>query len=161
MNHPTLSAALRALAGLLPLLAAGCGTTGADRVEVPAPPHTEPEAVVETLHGAEVADPYRWLEDQEAPRTREWITEQNEYTDSILGALPGRERLREIVTDMLQFESIGAPVESPWLVHLSLSAHRGGPVADTEGMLEAIVERELAALGRLWQDTVTGGVPLF
>ena len=37
------------------------------------PPETRAEAVVEVLHGVEIADPYRWLEDQESPETRAWI----------------------------------------------------------------------------------------
>ena len=32
---------------------------------------------VEVLHGLEIPDPYRWLEDQESPETRDWIDRQN------------------------------------------------------------------------------------
>ncbi len=35
------------------------------------PPYSQVEAVTEVLHGVPVTDPYRWLEDQESPRTRE------------------------------------------------------------------------------------------
>ena len=38
-----------------------------------APPPTRVEVVTDTLHGVVIEDPYRWLEDQEAPETREWI----------------------------------------------------------------------------------------
>ena len=96
----------------LSLVLGACGTTESGRVETAPPPTTAAESVVDTLHGVEVADPYRWLEDQEAPRTREWIARQNEYTDSILERAPGREELRELVTRLLQFESIGSPVEA-------------------------------------------------
>jgi prolyl oligopeptidase len=47
------------------------------------------------MHGVAILDPYRWLEDQQSPATRAWITQQNTYTRSILDAVPGRNRLRE------------------------------------------------------------------
>jgi len=45
-------------------------------------PDTRREPVVETLHGVEIADPYRWLEDQDAPPTREWIAAEAAKTRS-------------------------------------------------------------------------------
>jgi len=95
---------------LLPLV--GCGATSPARVAIGPPPVSEAGTIVDTLHGVDVPDPYRWLEDQDAERTRGWIARQNEYTDSVLHELPGREALRELVGEMLQFEAIGAPVEA-------------------------------------------------
>ena len=43
-------------------------------------PHTRRDDTVDTLHGHEVADPYRWLEDPDAPETRAWVAEQNRLT---------------------------------------------------------------------------------
>ena len=37
------------------------------------PPFSDSERVTEILHGVSVTDPYRWLEDQDSPRTRNWI----------------------------------------------------------------------------------------
>lgn len=46
-------------------------------------PQTEKREPVETLHGVDIFDPYRWLEgDNEA--VEEWVTAQNEYADSHL-----------------------------------------------------------------------------
>jgi len=75
------------------------------------PPATRVEIVKETLHGVEVADPYRWLEDQESKETREWIEGQNRYTQSILSALPGRAKLKQRLTELLKIESVDMPVE--------------------------------------------------
>ena len=80
-------------------------------IDVPPPPPTEVREVVDTLHGVEVPDPYRWLEDQEAPETRAWIDAQNAYTDTVLNALPGREELRAVAASVLERDAIGLPYE--------------------------------------------------
>jgi len=60
---------------------------------------------MELLHGVTVCDPYRWLEDQDSPRTREWLGAQHEYARSYLDAIPGRDRIRERVPDLLDVET--------------------------------------------------------
>src|SRR5258708_35306323 len=42
-------------------------------------PKTRTDNVTETVHGVQIKDPYRWLEDQNSPETRAWIGEQNAY----------------------------------------------------------------------------------
>lgn len=74
------------------------------------PPTTRVDAVTETIHGATITDPYRWLEDQNSPETRAWINAQNEYSASVLGALPGRNQIRERLTQLLKIDTIGVPV---------------------------------------------------
>ena len=41
-------------------------------------------AVLETLHGVEVADPFRWLEETDAPEVKAWTAEQNAATRAAL-----------------------------------------------------------------------------
>ena len=48
--------------------------------QTPKPPATRQDSVREVIHGVEIVDPYRWLEDQESPETRAWIDAQNTYT---------------------------------------------------------------------------------
>jgi prolyl oligopeptidase len=55
------------------------------------PPRTRRDAVVDTLHGVEVADPYRWLEAGDDPEVQQWVADQNRYTRSALDAIPDRE----------------------------------------------------------------------
>ena len=55
-------------------------------------PRTERLDVVDHLHGHAVADPYRWLEDPDDPRTRAWSTAQDQLARGHLDALPGRDR---------------------------------------------------------------------
>ena len=52
------------------------------------PPYSQIETVTEMLHGVSVADPYRWLEDQELPRTRQWLAAQTWYARSYLDSIP-------------------------------------------------------------------------
>ena len=88
------------------------GCTGEESgVTVPSPPPTEAQDVADTLHGVEVADPYRWLEDQAALATRAWIDQQNAYTDTVLHQLPGRDALRAIAGTVLARDTVGLPYE--------------------------------------------------
>jgi prolyl oligopeptidase len=80
---------------------------------VAAPPLTPAEPVSETLHGVQITDPYRWLEDQNSPRTRAWIEEQTAYTRAYMEAIPGREQIRERVKELLAAKGI---VSEPWNV---------------------------------------------
>jgi prolyl oligopeptidase len=73
------------------------------------PPKTDVEEVRETVQGVEVVDPYRWLEDQNSPRTRVWINAENAYTDSLLSRIPGRDALREKLAALYKVESMSAP----------------------------------------------------
>ena len=75
------------------------------RVLMEPPPYSRVEAVTEVLHGVPVTDPYRWLEDQESPRTREWLSAQTRYARSYLDFIPGRERIRERIGQLLDVET--------------------------------------------------------
>jgi prolyl oligopeptidase len=70
-----------------------------------APPYSPVEAVTEILHGVSVTDPYRWLEDQQSPQTREWLDAQHEYSRSYLDAIPGRNRIRDRIRELLDVET--------------------------------------------------------
>ncbi len=69
------------------------------------PPHSTAEPVTEIFHGVSVTDPYRWLEDQDSPRTRAWIEEQTRYARSYLDNIPGRERIRKRIREFLAVET--------------------------------------------------------
>ena len=101
----------RRIAGIAGAALTAACAAGEPGIDVPPPPPTEVREVVDTLHGVEVPDPYRWLEDQEAPGTRAWIDAQNAYTDRVLNALPGRAELRALAASVLERETIGLPYE--------------------------------------------------
>ncbi len=73
------------------------------------PPETRTDNVKDVLHGVELVDPYRWLEDQEAPETRAWIDKQNAYTRSLIDPLAGRDALAKRIGELLKVDSIGTP----------------------------------------------------
>jgi len=74
-------------------------------------PATRRDDVQEVLHGTTISDPYRWLEDQNSPETRAWITEQNNYTHSLLDSLPGRSALENRLAELKKIEGIHSPFE--------------------------------------------------
>lgn len=70
-----------------------------------APPFSPVEPVTEVLHGVSVTDPYRWLEDQDSPRTRQWIEEQRAFARVCLDHFPGRDRIRQRIREFLAVET--------------------------------------------------------
>ena len=69
------------------------------------PPYSPLEPVTEVMHGVAIMDPYRWLEDQDSPRTRDWLQAQQEYARSYLDSIPGRGHIRERIRDLLDVET--------------------------------------------------------
>ena len=64
------------------------------------PPATEVRTVRETIHGVEIADPYRWLEDLRSEEVRAFFRSQGDFARSELDRIPGRApllaRIREL-----------------------------------------------------------------
>lgn len=86
-----------------------CTSAQDSNLAVKSPPKTRTDDVVEKIHGVEIADPYRWLEDQQAPETRHWIDEENAYTRSVLDALPSRDKIGKRFAELLRVTTIGTP----------------------------------------------------
>ncbi len=72
-------------------------------------PTTRRDNFKETLHGVEIADPYRWLEDQQSPETRTWITQQVAYTKSILGGYKGRDAIVKRLSALDRIDRVTSP----------------------------------------------------
>ncbi|MFQ5817769.1 MAG: prolyl oligopeptidase family protein [Terriglobia bacterium] len=87
----------------------GAAVAGAQAPAPKLPPKTRTDNVKEILHGVEIVDPYRWLEDQQSPETRAWIDAQNEYTQSVIGSLAGREQLKQRLTELMKIDTLGQP----------------------------------------------------
>src|SRR5437660_7362735 len=68
-------------------------------------PYSPVEAVTEIMHGIKITDPYRWLEDQESRRTREWISAQTRYARVHLDSTPNRESIRQRIRELLDVDT--------------------------------------------------------
>src|SRR5882724_6462706 len=76
------------------------------------PPASSVDILTEVLHGVTIADPYRWLEEQHSPQTRNWLKQQTAYTKTYFAALTNRDAIRERVQQLLAPETI----LDPWKV---------------------------------------------
>ncbi len=72
-------------------------------------PLARAEAVIDTLHGKAIADPYRWMEDIEDTGVRSWIDAENELTRRILDGIPGRSAFEKRLSEILSIGTIGVP----------------------------------------------------
>ncbi len=72
-------------------------------------PQTRQVDQIDDYHGTPVADPYRWLEDLDAPETEAWIQAQNQVTFAYLDQIPSREQIKERLTKLWNYERYSAP----------------------------------------------------
>ncbi|WP_067477685.1 prolyl oligopeptidase family serine peptidase [Actinomadura hibisca] len=76
----------------------------------PSYPPAPREDITEDLHGHPTDDPYRWLENRDDPGTRVWLAAEDDLFHEVVDALPGRERLRKRLGELLAAGSVGTPV---------------------------------------------------
>nr|WP_277608733.1 prolyl oligopeptidase family serine peptidase [Microbulbifer elongatus] len=72
-------------------------------------PQTRKDEVVDTYFGTEVADPYRWLEDDRSEETEAWVKAQNEVTFGYLDQIPYRDTLKQRLEALWNYEKVGSP----------------------------------------------------
>ena len=65
--------------------------------------------LVEELHGHQVADPYRWLEDPDSAETQGWLAAQESLWERYREGLAHRESFTARVRDLLRVGSVGLP----------------------------------------------------
>jgi prolyl oligopeptidase len=73
----------------------------------PQPPFTRVSEAVDSLHGVDLRDPYRWLEDVSSPEVRAWVAEQRAHTRSVLDRLPSRAAVARRLEEALGCGAIG------------------------------------------------------
>ena len=64
---------------------------------------------VDDYHGVKVADPYRWLENTDAPETHAWVEAENKLTFSYLDQIPYRQAIRDRLTKLWNYERFTIP----------------------------------------------------
>ncbi|GAC23909.1 prolyl oligopeptidase [Paraglaciecola mesophila KMM 241] len=72
-------------------------------------PKTQKGDVTDTYFGKQVADPYRWLEDDMSSETEQWVQAENAVTQAYLAQVPSRDKLKERLKVLLDYEKVGAP----------------------------------------------------
>ena len=78
-------------------------------------PQTRRDDTIETLHGHEIADPYRWLEDPDSAETKAWVDEQRSATEAYLETLPSRDWFSKVMARVASRPRAGIPhEESGW-----------------------------------------------
>ena len=77
------------------------------------PVETRKDDVVDHLHGVDVSDPYRWLENSDAPEVQRWTEAQNAATRRVLDRVPGRGALEKRFWELYEIGSVGVPVSRP------------------------------------------------
>jgi prolyl oligopeptidase len=75
----------------------------------PSYPVTRKANVVDDYHGTKVADPYRWLEDDNSAETKAWVEAQNQVTQAYLAGIPERKAIEARLTKLWNYEKYGAP----------------------------------------------------
>ncbi|HEV8522858.1 MAG TPA: prolyl oligopeptidase family serine peptidase, partial [Terriglobales bacterium] len=73
------------------------------------PPKAKVAVVEDVLHGRKIADPYRWMENADSPETQAYVEAQIRYTRSLLDPLPGRDKIRARLTELLHIGDLDKP----------------------------------------------------
>lgn len=72
-------------------------------------PETKKINHTDEYFGTKIQDPYRWLEDDRAEDTKDWVQREVAFTNNYLSQIPFREELRNQLRNIWNYEKIGAP----------------------------------------------------
>src|SRR5438477_12158558 len=65
--------------------------------------------VVDDYFGTKIADPYRWMEDLNAPEVKQWVDAENAVTFKYLDSLPTRDALKQRITELYNYARVSVP----------------------------------------------------
>ncbi|NJN42217.1 MAG: S9 family peptidase [Flammeovirgaceae bacterium] len=83
--------------------------TSSEKSETLTYPVTAKVDTVDTFFGTQVSDPYRWLENDTAEATEEWVTSQNEVTFGYLNKITYRDAVKNRLIELNNYEKLGTP----------------------------------------------------
>lgn len=72
-------------------------------------PATKTTDQSDIFFGTKVSDPYRWLENDMAEDTRDWVQRQNKVSNAYLSKIPYRDAIKKRLTDLWNYEKFSAP----------------------------------------------------
>lgn len=74
-------------------------------------PQSRRAEVKEEIHGREIADPYRWLEEIDSEETKKWIEKQNALTEDFIEDIPFREEIKEKLEEIWNYDRYGVYIK--------------------------------------------------
>ena len=72
-------------------------------------PATKATDQADDFFGTKVSDPYRWLENDMAEDTKDWVQRQNQVTNNYLAKIPYKNEIKNRLTELWNYEKYGAP----------------------------------------------------
>ncbi|VDM71938.1 unnamed protein product [Strongylus vulgaris] len=69
------------------------------------------DSIYDDYYGLKVADPYRWMEDPNAPETRRFVNELNAISGPFFAAAPARRRIRAKLNELFDYEKFSCPAK--------------------------------------------------
>ena len=100
-----------AILGTLLFFLLGCQKEQGSKTAQLEYPATKRVDTVDVYFGKEVADPYRWLEDDLSEETAQWVKAQNEVTFGYLEKIPFREKLKSRLEELYDYQRVYAPAK--------------------------------------------------
>ena len=94
-------------------------------------PTTKTIAHIDDYFGRKVADPYRWMEDLNAPDVAQWVKAENAVTERYLATLPMRERFKSRITELWNYPKVelAVPRSGQAVLHQEQRAAAAGGVS--------------------------------
>ena len=78
-------------------------------IKVNYPTVRQDSTIVEDYHGMNIADPYRWLEDDNSNETKDWVVNQNKATFGYLDQIPFRKTFQKRLKELWNYERFSTP----------------------------------------------------
>lgn len=82
---------------------------GAQQIQYPITKKVEQSDI---YFGTTVSDPYRWLEQTDAPETKAWVDEQNKVTFDYLNKIPFRDKIKTRLTELWNYPRYKDPFQN-------------------------------------------------
>lgn len=93
------------------ILLAACAEPEQKQVNIELMPYPQTKKVDTTddYFGTKIADPYRWLEDDNSEETKQWVEAENKVTFDYLNKIPFRQQMKDRLTEVWNYEKFGVP----------------------------------------------------
>lgn len=87
----------------------GCKSNEVKKISMLPYPETKKVEVVDDYFGTKISDPYRWLENDTTAETAAWVEAQNKVTQNYLSQIPFRDKIKNSLTEIWNYEKVTAP----------------------------------------------------